>query len=66
MNVPTPADLSEFDKSLDEYQVDVMIYEPHLDAPWVNYYRHDPAWVIESRHGDLVVVSRNPEIPFDR
>ena len=66
MNVPTPVDLSEFDKSLDEYKVEVMVYEPHLDAPWVYLYRHDPAWVIESGHGDLVVFYRNPEIAFDR
>ena len=59
MKNPTLANREQLEKILDDFQVDIMVYDPHLDAPWVQIYRDHPDWEIETEDDGIILFSRN-------
>jgi hypothetical protein len=53
--MPNKIDLDVTDALLDAYEVNLMIYEPHQDADWVQHFSTHPGWELVSQDQDMVL-----------
>ena len=44
---------------LDEYGVEFMVYDSHQDAQWIQFFRVNQRWVIDSEDQEAVLFVRS-------
>ncbi len=55
---PKVSNPASFVALLDEYGVESMVYDSHQDAQWIQFFRVNPAWVIDFEDQDAVLFVR--------
>ena len=56
---PKGSNPASFAALLDEYGVESMVYDSHQDAQWIQFFRVNPGWVIDSEDQDTVLFVRS-------
>jgi len=62
MKITEMTDLRELERLLDESQVAFMLYDSQQDIDWIQTFRNNPSWDIDSEDDETVLFSRNNRI----
>ena len=58
MKIKEMTNLRDFEMLLDESQVTFMLYDSQQDADWIQTFRNNPSWEIDSEDDETVLFSR--------